>query len=77
MRRLGDFRKCGTMFGVNGATVTIEQACAAQEPCTIPQPGQTDTVVCRHSQQADELISRLQFCPVAAANDQQVQIVNS
>ena len=70
LRRLAELRECGAMFGVNGATVTVKQSCPPQEPCTIPQSGQTDTQIRCSPEQGDKSIISLEFCPVAAANDQ-------
>ncbi|MNL62130.1 hypothetical protein D3C87_1861250 [compost metagenome] len=64
------------MFGVDCTAITVEQACPAEEPCTVPQSGQRDALVCRRSQQVAELLVRLQFCSVAAADDQQIQVVD-
>ncbi|MNE76051.1 hypothetical protein D3C80_1722630 [compost metagenome] len=68
--RLGDFRQCRAMFGVDRATIAVEQACPAEKPGTVPQSGQRDTLVGRRAHQVDELVAGLQFCPVTAADDQ-------
>ena len=64
------------MLGVNGATITVQQAGAAEEPGAIPKPGEGDTALCRRSEQVDEVIAGLQLRAVAATHHQQVQLLN-
>jgi len=75
LRRFRHFRQRGTVLGVDGAVIALQQSRAAKEPRAIPQSRQTHPVFGSRAQHVDEVFASLEFGAKATADNQQFQVV--